>query len=374
MQAQPSVSFCMIAKNEAHQISRCLKSVQPHVDEMVVVDTGSTDETVAIAQQHGARLAHFAWCDDFSAARNFAIAQTQCDWILTLDADEELKVDVSAWREQLLKPGILAYWVPILDLHQGITAIYYPRLFQNLPVLRYVKPYHESLIYQGEDPTKNVVNHQDCIQILHHGYEPNVVVQKNLHRDIPMLERIRQQRGLGLLLLGTLADNYLRIDQIEKAQACWAEIFERILPNLLDGEMPEEKQRLPAILLTLGLNFLLEQQDYDSAGLISRRGLEWFPDYPPLNYLAGLLLREMGFTLGAIAYFERCLDMGQTGNFYQQESFDQRYMGVFPAHQLGLAYQAFNLNPDAQAAFKLALTFEPDYIPALDELAKLNLS
>src|SRR3990167_5570041 len=79
------VGLCMIVKNEARALGRCLESAKDWVGEMVVVDTGSTDETVAIAQSHGARVSYFPWCDDFSAARNAALDQATREWVLVLD-------------------------------------------------------------------------------------------------------------------------------------------------------------------------------------------------------------------------------------------------------------------------------------------------
>jgi hypothetical protein len=81
-------ALVMIARNEARCISRCLASVRPWVDEMIVLDTGSTDDTVAIARSLGAQVHHFTWCDDFSAARNAALAHSHADWHIVLDADE----------------------------------------------------------------------------------------------------------------------------------------------------------------------------------------------------------------------------------------------------------------------------------------------
>jgi len=82
------LSLVMIARNEARCIQRCLSSVRAHVDAMFVLDTGSTDGTPELARQAGARVAPFAWCDDFSAARNAALEQADADWALVLDADE----------------------------------------------------------------------------------------------------------------------------------------------------------------------------------------------------------------------------------------------------------------------------------------------
>lgn len=85
-----SLSLCMITKNEEQFLERCINSVKPAVDEIIVVDTGSTDRTKEIAKALGATVLDFAWGDDFSKARNFAIEHATGDWILVLDADEVL--------------------------------------------------------------------------------------------------------------------------------------------------------------------------------------------------------------------------------------------------------------------------------------------
>jgi glycosyltransferase involved in cell wall biosynthesis len=85
---RPFLSLSMIVKNEEASLDDCLASAKALCDELVVVDTGSTDRTVEIARRHGAKLFHFEWCDDFAAARNFALEHTTGTWVLHLDADE----------------------------------------------------------------------------------------------------------------------------------------------------------------------------------------------------------------------------------------------------------------------------------------------
>src|ERR1700677_2356118 len=85
---RPKLSLAMIVKNEARCLARCLRSVKQVVDEIVIVDTGSKDDTVKIATEFGGKISQFDWINDFSAARNFALDQTGGDWILVLDADE----------------------------------------------------------------------------------------------------------------------------------------------------------------------------------------------------------------------------------------------------------------------------------------------
>ena len=91
-----SIDLVMIARDEARCIARCLNSARPWVDQMWVLDTGSLDATAAIAKDCGAQVAHFVWCDDFSAARNAALALSQADWVLVLDADEWIEGSASA--------------------------------------------------------------------------------------------------------------------------------------------------------------------------------------------------------------------------------------------------------------------------------------
>jgi tetratricopeptide (TPR) repeat protein len=359
----------MIVKNEQQNLARCLASVRSQVDEMIVVDTGSEDGTIAIAQQYGAQIKHFQWCDDFAAARNFAIAQASGKWILMLDADEELVVEFEGWREQLsLEQTALAYWIPLTDLHQAMTNLPTLRLFCNLPDLRYGGRYHEQLLYREQLIPAELTHNAKLLKILHYGYEEQLLLHKNLNRDIPILERVRQQESLSLLLLMTLADTYVRTGQVEKARKCWAEAFERISSSLLTGSLPQETVRLPALLFTLGLDLLHEQEDYETATLVCRRGLEWFPNYPPLNHLTGSLFMQLGFPVAAIAYFENCLQMGRDGTHFQREPFDLRFLGVWPAHDLGSVYMELNRIPEAIAAFELALSFEADYLPAQEDL------
>ena len=82
------LALVLIARNEARGLARCLTSAAPYVDRMLVLDTGSTDDTADIAAACGARVHHFAWQNDFSAARNRALELADADWSLVLDADE----------------------------------------------------------------------------------------------------------------------------------------------------------------------------------------------------------------------------------------------------------------------------------------------
>ena len=98
----PSVSLCMIVKDEADHLARCLRSAKPVVDDIVVVDTGSKDRSADIARAFGARVFEYAWQDDFAAARNVSISAAAGDWIFVLDADEVVSPkDYAHFREMV---------------------------------------------------------------------------------------------------------------------------------------------------------------------------------------------------------------------------------------------------------------------------------
>ena len=100
-----SLSLCMIVKNEEQHLTRCLLSAQPAVDELILVDTGSTDRTKDIARAFGAKVFDFPWTNDFSEARNYSLSKASGDWILVLDADEVISSLDYAAIEKILKKG-----------------------------------------------------------------------------------------------------------------------------------------------------------------------------------------------------------------------------------------------------------------------------
>ena len=362
------LSLCMIVKNERHNLSRCLTSAQPYVNEIIVVDTGSEDGTPEIALQYGAKVRYFEWCDDFAAARNYAISQASGDWILMPDADEEIIVESEYFLEQLtLKPDLLAYSIALTEANdQSLTPAHLIRLLRNLPDIKYVGRFHEQPRYQNQHISGNQIGYLEGVRILHYGYGEEQQIQKNRSRNIPILERARQEEGLNLMLLYCLAGMYADTQQTEKAQECYIEAFDRLLPNLLDGSPPNELSFVPSLIFTLGTQSL-QQGDYETARLLCQRGLEWCPNYPPLNYLAGATIRALGFPLGAVAYFESCINLGREGNYYKGEPFEQSYITTYPAYDLGCLYMNMERPQEALAAFELALSFEDNFIPAQEK-------
>ncbi len=183
------ITATLIARDEEHFLADCLRSIQPLVDEIVVVDTGSRDATPAIARGHGARLHHFAWRDDFSAARNFALDQAGGDWILYIDADERLRpLDRATVKRELSTSGL---WAATLRFHPqtGYTAYRELRLFRRHPGIRFEGAMHETIVpslnrLTGGCETAIGIS---TLTIDHLGYDGGTVRKHT--RDLGLLQR-----------------------------------------------------------------------------------------------------------------------------------------------------------------------------------------
>jgi len=144
---RPRVSLCMIARNESKQIQNCILSTYGVVDEVCLVDTGSTDDTIALAQRLGARVQIQPWQDDFSAPRNAALAMATGEWVLHLDADEELTPQArEALPELVRRQGVAGYLLPIDSVTPtGLSRNYGLRLFRRTRTVAFTGRVHENV-------------------------------------------------------------------------------------------------------------------------------------------------------------------------------------------------------------------------------------
>jgi tetratricopeptide (TPR) repeat protein len=143
-----TVSLCMIARDEEASIGKAIKSALALVDEIIVVDTGSRDNTRIIAEGYGARVIDFPWREDFAAARNAALAEASCDWIFVLDTDEQLQsVRPVEFQRLLHERQAIAYRVRMVNDRGGVPVSRFPlvRLFRSHPDIRYRYPVHEQI-------------------------------------------------------------------------------------------------------------------------------------------------------------------------------------------------------------------------------------
>jgi len=185
--ASPTLSLCMIVRNEEGNLPECLGAVKPYVDEMVVVDTGSDDRTVEVAQELGARVARHDWESDFAEARNFALDQCKGDWVLWLDGDDRLDGMGAHQLRDLLRPEQdRAYFFMLQNHGADTTRCRQLRLFPRLPGVRFEGRVHEQVA--PSLAALGIPCHATDIVVHHHGYSDAETLKRKLRRNHELLK------------------------------------------------------------------------------------------------------------------------------------------------------------------------------------------
>lgn len=209
-------ALVLIARNEAAGIARCLDSVRPWVDDLLVLDTGSSDDTVALARAAGARVEHFDWIDDFAAARNHALDLADADWHIVLDADEWLRLG----REALAALRRTAPdFVGAIRVDSGLGAVGGDVCASNwisrvLPRrVRYTGRIHEQPVHGL--PVRRLTVHAG-----HDGYRPQALAAKR-GRNAALLERALQDAPGDGYLLYQLGKDHAVYERHDAAAQCF---------------------------------------------------------------------------------------------------------------------------------------------------------
>ena len=221
------ISACYIVKNEEANLPLSLASVVKNVDEIIVIDTGSTDKTVQIAKKYGAAVFRFPWQEDFSAPRNYALDQAKGDWIVFLDADEYFTSDTAANLRSILQKyhetgkhgGLLIHRYDVdTDRDNEILGdILMLRIFFKNPHYRYEGSIHEELLEKGETIQALYVVPAAELKILHTGYSSHCSAAK-AERNLKLLLRELSATNNPERLYMYLADAYLGIGEKKKAR------------------------------------------------------------------------------------------------------------------------------------------------------------
>ena len=188
-----SISVCMIVKNEEENLAQCLLAIQNHVDEIIVVDTGSSDDTVNIAKKFGARVYHFLWNDDFSAARNFAIQQASKEWVFNLDADHIFGFEPGFSLRRFIRES--GHHGLMIDERSYFSSTEYERLdrlllFENHHGFKYEGIIHEHPLKSIKEyaSRKNTPGPFESIRGCWLNHAGHMDVQKKLPRNLSLLQ------------------------------------------------------------------------------------------------------------------------------------------------------------------------------------------
>jgi glycosyltransferase involved in cell wall biosynthesis/Tfp pilus assembly protein PilF len=367
----PRLSVCLIVKNEEQFLEQCLQSVRDIAWQIVVVDTGSTDRTVEIAKKFNAGVHFFAWNDDFSAARNEALKYATGDWVLSLDADEEL---LPEHRRTILKEmqsaGVMGYRLPIIDEgleQEGCSHV--PRLFRNAPGLFFVGRVHEQIFSSLEARAKEwgLENRLGHAALLHHGYRKEVVDSRGkAARNLRLLQLAVEELPGEPNLVMNLGLELIRSGQLEAGLEQYREAL-RLMSVLPSRQVVPE---LRETLLTQLTTHLLGARRFSEIVELWRQP---FPQSSGLtasqHFMLGLALMELKQPAAAAEQMRQCLAKRRQPAL---SPINKEILKAGPHHCLALSLAALGQQAGAEEAFRDALGEDAKSRPVRFDFAKFQ--
>jgi tetratricopeptide (TPR) repeat protein len=297
----------MIVKNEARALGRCLESVRDWVGEIIIVDTGSSDNTVAIAHAHGATVSYFPWRDDFSAARNAALDLATREWVLVLDGDETFSVEnPTDFADALQQTSWNGFSLPINSLKDDGTqsqAMVFRLFRREVPQMRYRGELHEQLeaVAAGQVSTSSV----SCIRLDHDGYTAAVFTSQDKgDRNIRLARKVVQSRPNDpfswFILAMAMAMMHSDLDGMLSAAQTAFEMFDSS-----PGRGHGEQYLVNLYHAAIGVH--QSRGQFTQVVTLADRAIAIFPDSPDLRYQRGSALLETGNFGGAAEDFTAAL-------------------------------------------------------------------
>jgi glycosyltransferase involved in cell wall biosynthesis len=350
----PKLSLCMIVKNEAANLPNCLNSVKGIVDETIIMDTGSTDETIDIARSYGAKVFSFDWTGNYSEARNAALQQATGDWILSLDADEELngaiipKIYEAMEKEENLVINFLRHEIGAEQSPYSLVS----RLFRSHPKIIFTRPYHTLIDDAVDDLLKTEPDWKiveiPAIGILHYGYTSDKII--GLHkfdRAREAMEGFYKTHPNDAYVCNKLGALYLKIGKEKEGL--------KLLKRGLSSNSAN-----PHILYELHYhlaNAYTRQKEIDRAIKHYRKSLE----QPIIDRLKLGSYNNLGGVLQSI------------GNWEEAKKAFEITVAIEPAfamgyYNLGMVLRRLNRLPEAIHAYNKAIQLVPNYAEAYQNL------
>lgn len=366
------LSLCMIVKNEERTLARCLDSVKGLVDEIIIVDTGSTDTTKEIALSYTSNLYDYTWTKDFSAARNESLRKATGKWILVLDADEFVEQgnhDKLRSHIEQADPSLpQGYLLTIMNMTgqneenmSGMLQSSAARLFPNTPDLYYTRPIHEQLTYKYGEVECTPME----FTIFHSGYTDETVIRKDKSkRNMEIFDAI-QSRGdkLDPYYDFTLGNEYANAGQVSKALECYERAYKHSDHSL---------NWIPHCSDFMVTNYLLIHE-YSKAYQMIQTGLKRWGGYSDYHYYSGFLYDALGFDDLAKTSFMKAIEIEEKANKSGRSAtiIRSQFANVFPSRSLAqIYYNEQNLGRSVYYLSKV-LNHTPDDAATLFKLIKI---
>ncbi|MEP6564107.1 MAG: glycosyltransferase [Mesorhizobium sp.] len=339
-------------RNEAAFLGNCLDALEGKVDEIVVVDTGSTDNTASIAKSKRARLLHFEWIDDFAAARNFAIDAATGDWILYIDADEVLE-SASPLSDIVSAPGHVGFMLKFRP-QLGYSAYHEMRLFKADPRIRFEGRMHERVL-----PSVDRVRLADKLRvgrtnvaIQHLGYEGDQA--KKHSRNLPLLMRAVQDDPDRVYLWWHLGETLCAGGERHRS----IEALRRAIE--IAGRTGTARARIEASMAAQSLARLhLNGGDWALAEAVIEQGLGLRPGDPALLLLKGRTLVDLGRLEQALATVSSLPRKSPERFFDPDLAYDLRIFSEWPYALIGLIEFRLGHFQAAHDAYRAAAAAAP---------------
>jgi glycosyltransferase involved in cell wall biosynthesis/tetratricopeptide (TPR) repeat protein len=363
---QQRVSLCMIVRNEADKLAACLRSAAALVHEMIVVDTGSTDDTRNVATRCGARVVDFLWIDDFAAARNESIRHATGDWIFWLDADEQLDSQAQSRLRKLfsgLKPENVAY---VMRQHSdaatqagdaiGVDQV---RLFRRVPEARWEYRVHEQMLLSLRR-ARHDVRWTDVI-IRHGGYQDRDLSARKLERNLGLLwlqDADRPDDPVTLYHLG------LALGQQGRAEEALSYLRRSLATAPTDYSI---RPKLHA-MIGCGCQRLGRRSEARSA---YQAGRQEFPEDIELLFLEASLLHEEGDHVAAEKRLSQLLGLPPVQRFAPVDAALRRWKA---RSLLADVHLAQGRHVEAEVEWRAVVRDEPGCVPALRGLGELYVN
>ncbi|MFC1759460.1 glycosyltransferase, partial [Planctomycetota bacterium] len=326
------LSVCFIVRNNEDTIRPCLSSIAPWVDEIIVVDTGSTDRTSEIAQEIGAKVSSFPWCDDFSAARNISLERASGDWLMWMDSDDTISEENGRRLQELARrPVDEAPMSYIMQVHcpdssdgESVTVVDHVKMFRNHPEIRFEGRIHEQVLpairrLGGEvEWTDIFVEHTGSDQTREGR-------QLKYERDLKLLSLELKDHPDHPFALFNLGMTYADMED-----------FERAIPPLIrsvEVAGPDESHLRKAYALLIGS--LMQANRIGDAQHWCALGRELFPEDVELTFRDGILQHQLGNFDASIESYKAVLVPHESNYF---SSMDSGITGYKARHNLALVY------------------------------------
>jgi tetratricopeptide (TPR) repeat protein len=313
----------MIVKDEEKYIEQCLNSALPLVDEVIIVDTGSTDNTINIIENNyidKVKLIKHDWNNDFAEARNKSIIDAKGDWILILDADEKISFDKEKLLKQLEEEDVDGYNIPMynfLSIDNILYSAVMPRLLKNND-LRYIGAIHEQVRLNGEELKKQNTFETTTCKIIHYGYlHENVLVKNKTRRNINIIKNELEKNPKDGFQWYNLGVTYM-------GEANYGKAIDAFLQSHKYSQNAKKSYH-DDLVLSLA-KCLYQEKSYKQLNnyLDALSKDQYITKYPEYYYYYGKMFEKKKKYNRAIKNFERAIKVGEVDN-----SISQKGMGSF---------------------------------------------